>query len=906
MVQGDPLPVFRLIYSGFVYGENETNLSTQPQVSTTATSASEEGDYPITVANGAADNYNLIYEEGKLSVSVHYPEGKVRYVKPAASGNGSGLSWADASDNLQAMIDSSSAGGEVWVAAGTYIPESLPGLSESPDSRSVSFVLKSGVGVYGGFLGNETRRSDRDFVANETILSGDAGISGDNSDNAYHVVLSLRNTGNTILDGFTIKDGYAGGSGSYTVSDNTVLHNSGAGIYVQESHGLSMHNLKITGNTISGSGQGAGLFMKSSTLVLMNSEITSNNISGATAMGGGFFSLGEVNAINTFRFSGVKINNNTSQRTAGGGYIRYYSVAEMEDVEMDGNAGTEGAALHTVGQLDFQNLIKITRGVFKNHAASGNGGAFLVAQYVSLELYETEFSNNSGGSQGGSIYITGNLNRFNRLIIDKSKFDNNRLNATTSNGGAIRVANYVDAWITNSVFSNNESSTGGAVSLTGSSYGPSENLHLINNVFFNNKSRTVGSSSGGGAVNTGVYMTANFINNTFYNNEAGSNGGAVQANENNFTFLNLYNNIFYGNKANAGDDLNWPNTHAKVSLKNNLTQIAGNENEDGAIIGVNPEFESVDPSSPNFLHLSILSPAFNKGNNLLLPADITLDHAGNDRIVYNIVDMGAFEYAGPPLNPVDAQTITFNGDIIKTYGEPLFNPGATASSGLPVSYIISNQNVARVGSNNLIQLVGGGVTQISAYQPGNAQYLPSDTITVTLTVNKAALVIKPEDVEIEQGNDFPVFSANYAGFVYNDNASALTTLPVITTTATESSPVGVYPLTASGAQSDKYEISYQPGVLSIIEPPRFPAENYNLNTWFSSATELQISVDMVVEQSGSIVIYTNAGVPVYSSTVQLKMGTNRFTIPAERILPGVYIVNVRGNGFKLDKKIIKR
>lgn len=905
MVQGDPLPNFRLVYSGFVYGENEEILLSQPTVTTTATSSSDEGDYPITVSGASSDNYNIIYEEGKLTVSITYAEGMLRFVKPVATGTGSGLSWENASDDLQAMIDASSVGGEVWVAAGTYIPTSLPGLAESPDGRYVSFVLKSGVGVYGGFAGNETKRSDRNISANETILSGDAGIANNNTDNAYHVVLSLQNIGNTILDGFTIKDGHAGGSGSYTVNGITVLHNSGAGVYVQESHGLSLFNLKITGNNITEAGQGAGLYMLSSTLLLQNSEITENNISGSTAMGGGFFSLGAVNAINSFKFSNVKINNNTSQRTAGGGYIRYYSIAEMEDVEMDGNSGTEGAGIHTVGQADFQNVIKITKSVIKNHAASGNGGAMLVAQYTTLEIYESEFSNNSGGSQGGAIYITGNAARFNKLIIDKSRFIGNKLNNATSNGGAIRNANYVEGWITNSVFIGNESNTGAAISFVGSNLAPTENT-VVNSVFYNNKSRATSGNSGGGAINTGVYMTLNVINSTFYNNETGNNAGAVQIAENNFTFVNIYNSIFYGNKAAAGDDINWPNTNAKVELKNNLTQVAGVENEDGMIIGVDPVFESVDPESPNFLRLSILSPAFNKGNNELLPPGTTEDQAGNNRIVYNIVDMGAYEYAGPPLNPVDPQTITFSGDITKTYGDALFDPGATASSGLPVSYIISNQNVARVGSNNMIQLVGGGVTQISAFQPGNAQYIPSDTITVTLTVNKASLVIKPADVQMEQGSDLPIFAAEYTGFVYNDNASSLTVPPIITTTATDASPVGSYPLTASGAQSDKYEISYQPGVLSIIEPPRFPAEKNNLTTWFSSGTELQVSVDMVADQSGTIVVYTNAGVPVYSANVQLRMGTNRFTIPADRILPGVYIVNVRGNGFKLDKKIIKR
>lgn len=101
---------------------------------------------------------------------------KVRYVKAGATGDGS--SWASAAGSLQTAINNSEAGDEVWVAAGTYIPEELI-KSSRPLSRA--FMLKDGVSVYGGFAGTETDKAERamktggkayDFV-NETILSAD-------------------------------------------------------------------------------------------------------------------------------------------------------------------------------------------------------------------------------------------------------------------------------------------------------------------------------------------------------------------------------------------------------------------------------------------------------------------------------------------------------------------------------------------------------------------------------------------------------------------------------------------------------------------------------------------------------------------------------------------------------------
>ena len=46
----------------------------------------------------------------------------VRYVTPSGAGAGTGASWANASNNLQDMINKSSAGDEIRVAAGWYSP----------------------------------------------------------------------------------------------------------------------------------------------------------------------------------------------------------------------------------------------------------------------------------------------------------------------------------------------------------------------------------------------------------------------------------------------------------------------------------------------------------------------------------------------------------------------------------------------------------------------------------------------------------------------------------------------------------------------------------------------------------------------------------------------------------------
>lgn len=131
----------------------------------------------------------------------------IRYVKPTGTGNGS--SWANASGNLQAMIDASNNGDQVWVATGTYKPT-------TGTDRTISFSMKEGVAIYGGFAGNESTLSARPTInpvtgqPSNTTLSGDIGTQNDASDNSYHVIKNNAGlTAAAILDGFVITKGNA-------------------------------------------------------------------------------------------------------------------------------------------------------------------------------------------------------------------------------------------------------------------------------------------------------------------------------------------------------------------------------------------------------------------------------------------------------------------------------------------------------------------------------------------------------------------------------------------------------------------------------------------------------------------------------------------------------------------------
>lgn len=63
-------PVFTILYSGFITGENENNaLTTKPTASCTANAATPIGTAAITLSGGAAENYSFKYVAGTLTIT---------------------------------------------------------------------------------------------------------------------------------------------------------------------------------------------------------------------------------------------------------------------------------------------------------------------------------------------------------------------------------------------------------------------------------------------------------------------------------------------------------------------------------------------------------------------------------------------------------------------------------------------------------------------------------------------------------------------------------------------------------------------------------------------------------------------------------------------------------------------
>ncbi len=102
-------------------------------------------------------------------------------------------------------------------------------------------------------------------------------------------------------------------------------------------------------------------------------------------------------------------------------------------------------------------------------------------------------------------------------------------------------------------------------------------------------------------------------------------------------------------------------------------------------------------------------------------------------ITIGTTQAGTFTLTVPQLT----QTITFGTIAAQTVGTPL-TLGATASSGLAVSYVSSTTGICTV-SGSTATFVTAGTCTITASQAGNSTYAAATSVSQSFTVNAAAL-----------------------------------------------------------------------------------------------------------------------------------------------------------------------
>lgn len=290
-------------------------------------------------------------------------KGTIIYVAQDATGSDDGSSWANAFTDLQDALQAAVATQEIWVKGGLYRPTSTT-------DRTISFNLKSGVHIFGGFYGGETDKNQRIPDATPTVLTGD--LSANDSplepygyryyytaptdplsiDNSYHVMTCNSLSSTTVVDNIYITSGHANG----TINNQ----NKGAGIFINNcANYLWLTNLTIIGN---GANQGGGIYLINSNPTLMKVKIDNN---GGFDKGGGIFN--DLNSTPLIRESYIRGN----QAFYGGGIYSVESTPSLVNSLLSGNVGKiKGGAFYNLNSSP--KLTNVT--VANNSTEVTNGG----------------------------------------------------------------------------------------------------------------------------------------------------------------------------------------------------------------------------------------------------------------------------------------------------------------------------------------------------------------------------------------------------------------------------------------------------------------------------------------------------------------------------------------------------
>ena len=131
----------------------------------------------------------------------------------------------------------------------------------------------------------------------------------------------------------------------------------------------------------------------------------------------------------------------------------------------------------------------------------------------------------------------------------------------------------------------------------------------------------------------------------------------------------------------------------------------------------------------------------------------------------------------------------------------------------------------------------------------------------TLTITQAPLSIGVQNVTITEGDAIPEFTLTYRGWRNGDTeATAFTTKPTATTSATSASAPGTYPITVSGGSAKNYELSYTNGTLTIIKKDEPQPEGFS-NSKLYTLTCKRGGLAMNAEGTGLTVDNTRTDLP---------------------------------------------
>ncbi|WP_162142218.1 T9SS type B sorting domain-containing protein [Sphingobacterium paucimobilis] len=749
------------------------------------------GTYTVTVtdANGCTAKQSFTIMQ---PICIAPDVNKILYVnKHVNGGNGSGDSWANAIPELADALKWAHSNKEnglwsetdplkIYVAKGTYKPMYTPedGKDFSADAqyaRDRTFLMVKDVELYGGFIGNEALPEQRVIPTGgltSTILTGD--FNDDDAITGSGKTLDIRNNSENAHHVVTVVN---------AEEDINVIID---GFEVKGGNADQSSEMFVKTDAFASvwRGNGGGIYLATYgkiTLHLKNSRISRN---ASAEFGGGIYSASNAPFFSSpapsssILLDNTHVHDNYSGDNGGGVYSYSYS--------------------NTMNTNSSSSIVKLENSSIKgNYSSRFGGGVFSYANTASA----------SGESSS-------------KLILNNSQILEN---AATNNGGGMMSNAAGKTTVTDLVMNssrihrNSSDADGGGIYMKSDKGGSTTSIH--NSALTENTAKNTGAAIYSGSVPFSSYDNTIALNNSTL---AGNIGTSFISFSQGKRTLVTNNSLVLGNTKADNSSSSLAGSPTKI-LKYSLVQ-GESSTADGNInaAGITAQQIFADVTNHDY-SLKLGAVAIGTGDNdLYNGADITRDKdlAGNPRLVGSKIDMGAYEFQQEVTQLITASALT------KTYGDAVFEPGATVDSGRPLTYSSADDNIAAVyqdaadGNKWKITIKKVGTVTLTARQEGGHGYLPAtkdftmviSPKAVTVSIVPTAVINKDYDGNT-QGSILPAQLAFAVGDIIGSDDVQIGLISSVVSYGTKDAGTGktvalaAGNLTLNGNNAENYQIS---------------------------------------------------------------------------------------------------
>ncbi|MEN0054287.1 MAG: MBG domain-containing protein [Mucilaginibacter sp.] len=807
-VYGAAVPALSVNYSGFVGTDDAASLTTQPTLSTTATTNSPVNTYPITASGAASANYIFIYKPGTLTVTpaaltITANDANKVYgaAIPALSVSYSGFVGTDDATSLTTQpalnttaVVTSPANTYPITASGavsanytiTYQPGTLTVTPaaltiKANDANKVYGAAVPALSVsYSGFVGTDNAAS---LTTQPTIISP---VTVNSPVNTYPIT-----AGGAASANYTFT--YVPGTFTVTPAVLTITANDANKVY-----GAAVPALSVSYSGFAGTDNAASLTTAPTitTTAVANSPVNTYPITASGAVSANYTFVYQPGTLTVIPAALTITANNKSkafgQTLTGGpgsadftssGLIGSETIGSVTITYGTGAAATAPANTYTGSVV----ASAATGGTFSsgNYSVTYVAGNIVVGQAV-LTITANDANKVYGAtnptlsvSYSGFVGTDDASSLTTQPIISTTAVTNSPVNTYPITVSGAASSNY-------SFVYNPGTLTVNKATLTVTANNKTKTYGTTNPVLTVSYSGFVGTDDAS-SLTTAPAITTTAVDNSPVNTYPITASGAVAAN---YTFVYKPGVLTV--------------TKAVLNITaNNTSKTYGTANP--AFTVSYAGFAGTDDASSLITQPAVSSTATTNSPVNTYPITASGAASANYTFVYK-----------PGILTITKATLTITANNAnKTYGG--INPALSVSySGFKGTDNDASLTTKPTASTTAVTTSPVGTYPITASGAASTNYTFVYKPGI-LTIGKAVLTITANNATKVYGSVNPALSVSYSGFTGTDNASSLSTAPIISTTAVTGSPVNTYPITATGAASPNYSFVYKPGILTVTK-----------------------------------------------------------------------------------------